>query len=69
MLTALRQHGNEKPGWLTPREFARTLAQSPHAALVNEATEIYQELRYGASEQSAHRLLDLIATLERSPRA
>ncbi|MEP7363682.1 MAG: DUF3488 and transglutaminase-like domain-containing protein [Acidobacteriota bacterium] len=69
MLNALRRHGNEKPAWLTPREFARTLTQSPHAALVNEATEIYQELRYGAREQSAHRLLDLVTTLERSPRA
>ena len=69
MLDALRQHGNEKPAWLTPREFARTLHRSPHAALVNEATEIYQELRYGARQQSAHRLLDLVTALERSPRA
>jgi len=69
MLDALRQHGNEKPRWLTPREFARTLRQSPHAELVREATAIYEELRYGAREQSAHRLIDLVTTLERSPKA
>ena len=69
MLVALRRQGNEKPSWLTPREFARTLAASPNAALVNEATELYQELRYGARAQSAHRLLDLVTALERGPRA
>ena len=69
LLDAMKRHGNEKPSWLTPREFARTLGQSPHSALVEEATELYQELRYGAREQSALRLLDLVTALERSPRA
>ncbi|MBK7927438.1 MAG: DUF3488 domain-containing protein [Bryobacterales bacterium] len=69
LLDALRKHGNEKPAWLTPREFARTLTQSPHAELVNEATEIYHELRYGARQQPAHRLLDIVTALERSPKA
>lgn len=69
LLDALRKHGNEKPAWLTPREFARTLTQSPHAELVNEATEIYHELRYGARQQPAHRLLDIVTAIERSPKA
>jgi len=69
LLEAMRRQGNEKPAWLTPREFARTLRHSPHAQLVNEATEIYHELRFGARRQSAHRLLDLVSELERSPRA
>jgi transglutaminase-like putative cysteine protease len=69
LLDALRAHGNEKPAWLTPREFARTLERSPHAELVREATGIYEELRYGARQQPAHRLLDLVTALERSRRA
>jgi len=69
LLDALRRHGNEKPAWLTPREFARTLGQSPHAELVNEATELYHELRYGARQQPAHRLLDIVTAIERSPKA
>jgi protein-glutamine gamma-glutamyltransferase len=68
LLDALRRHGNEKPAWLTPREFARTLRQSPHAELVYEATELYHELRYGARQQPAHRLLDIVTAIERSPK-
>lgn len=68
LLAALHLRGNEKPGWLTPREFARTLGNSPHAPLVHEATELYHELRYGARSQPVHRLLDIVTTLERSQR-
>ncbi len=68
LLAALLAQGNEKPAWLTPREFARTLGNSPHAPLVHEATELYHELRYGARSQPVHRLLDIVTSLERSQR-
>lgn len=68
MLDALKRHGVEKPGWLTPREFARTLGASPARVHVEKATEAYHEWRHGGRAEAAARMLDALGGLEASMR-
>ena len=64
MLEVLRKRGYEKPGWLTPNEFARVLPDSETAALVGEFTVLYQDLRYGGKASAGERMLGLLQEIE-----
>jgi hypothetical protein len=68
MLHFMRRRGFEKPGWVTPAEFVRMLPTSPSAALVDEFTSAYNDLRFGARPGAAARMVDLLQQLERQPR-
>ena len=68
MLEALKRQGVEKPGWLTPREFARTLGDSPARPHVENATEAYHEWRHGGRAEAAARMLDALSGLDASMR-
>jgi transglutaminase-like putative cysteine protease len=62
MLAALRRRGFQKPGWMTPLEFARSVNQPA----VTELTESYHALRYGGQAGAASRMVELLGELERS---
>lgn len=62
MLEILRQRGMEKPGWVTPREFASKLG--PSASVVAEFTTAYNELRFGVRKDAAARMVALLERLE-----
>jgi hypothetical protein len=64
MLEVLRKRGYEKPGWLTPNEFARVLPDSRTSALVGEFTALYQDLRYGGKASAGERMLGLLQEIE-----
>ena len=68
MLALLRKRGFEKPGWLTPAEFARVLPASQTATLVKEFTELYQDLRYGNRPAAGEQMLGLLRQIEASGR-
>jgi hypothetical protein len=63
MLAVLRKSGYEKPGWLTPAEFARVIPESRTARLVREFTALYQQLRYGNAPGPGERMLVLLDEL------
>ena len=56
LLELLEQRGFQKPSWLTPVEFARVLRSPRIAALVTEATEAYNELRFGGRRDAVPRM-------------
>lgn len=56
LLALLEQRGFQKPSWLTPVEFARVLRSPQIAALVSEATEAYNELRFGGRRDAVPRI-------------
>lgn len=62
LLEVLHKHGVEKPAWMTPLEFCRTLRNSPLASPVHEFTVGYYEFRFGGA---AGRAPHLAALLER----
>ena len=64
MLEVLRQRGLEKPGWLTPGEFARIVPPSPTAELVQDITSAYHDLRYGNKPDAGPRMVQLLQDLE-----
>ncbi|HBY64163.1 MAG TPA: hypothetical protein DEH78_30445 [Solibacterales bacterium] len=64
MLQLLRRRGLEKPPWVTPAEFARQIPPSATAVLVEEITESYNALRFGARPDAAPQLAALLARLE-----
>jgi hypothetical protein len=64
MLDVLRRRGYEKPGWLTPAEFARILPPSPMSTAVLNITAVYQELRYAHKPEAGLRMLELLKELE-----
>jgi protein-glutamine gamma-glutamyltransferase len=68
MLALLRKRGFEKPGWLTPAEFARVLPASETATLVKEFTDLYQDLRYGNRAAAGEQMLVLLRQIEASGR-
>jgi transglutaminase-like putative cysteine protease len=68
MLDALKQHGVEKPAWMTPREFTRTLGDLPARLHAERATDAYHEWRHAARPDAAPRMLDALADLEESLR-
>ena len=65
MLQLLKRRGRRKPHWLTPGEFARSLAPSPAADLVASLTDAYHDLRYGGHRGAAPRMIALLRQLER----
>jgi hypothetical protein len=69
MLELLRKRGYEKPGWLTPAEFARVIPESPLAAHVGEFTSLYHDLRYGHRAIAGERMLGLLKRIESRPPA
>jgi protein-glutamine gamma-glutamyltransferase len=64
MLAVLRRRGFEKPGWLTPMEFARVLPDTPMSATVDSLTSAYNELRFGGDAEAARRMIGLLESLE-----
>ena len=54
MLDVLRRRGVEKPAWLTPGEFARSVPPSPASPIVEQITAAYHDLRYGGRHRSRH---------------
>jgi transglutaminase-like putative cysteine protease len=64
MLDALRRRGVEKPGWLTPGEFARSVPPSPVSRIVEQITAEYHDLRYAGRPEAAARMLLLLQELE-----
>jgi protein-glutamine gamma-glutamyltransferase len=67
MLDILRRRGYEKPGWLTPAEFAQILPPSPTAAAVAKITHLYHELRYAHRADAGIRMIELLKELEKQP--
>jgi hypothetical protein len=66
MLVILHKRGYEKPAWLTPAEFARVLPASPTAALVEELTAAYNELRFGGRPEAGQTMIRLLRQIETS---
>jgi hypothetical protein len=66
MLHILRRRGYDKPGWLTPAEFARILPPSPASTVVDNITSLYNELRYGKRPDAGVRMIELLKQLESS---
>jgi transglutaminase-like putative cysteine protease len=66
MLDFLRQRGYEKPTWVTPKEFAGMLAETPYGGPVSELTTLYYRVRYGADPALGSKLFSLLETLESS---
>jgi protein-glutamine gamma-glutamyltransferase len=64
MLDILRRRGYEKPGWLTPAEFAQILPPSPTAIVVRSITELYNELRYARRADAGMKMIELLKQLE-----
>jgi hypothetical protein len=65
MLKVLRRRGLEKPGWLTPAEFARIVPPtSSDARLVEQITEAYHDLRYAGRAEAGPRMIQLLQELE-----
>ena len=64
-LRLLEKRGVRKPPWLTPMEFVRVLTAPDLAALAAEATDAYNDLRFGGHAEAASRLTQAIEKLER----
>jgi len=64
MLVLLEQRGIQKPGWLTPAEFARVLPVSEVTPLVEDVTAAYNELRFGGRRAVAPRMVRLLEQME-----
>jgi len=67
MLKTLKRRGIEKPAWLTPHEFAQVLQEPELAALVEDFTSAYNELRFGRNSDAAGRIVLLLERLETVP--
>jgi transglutaminase-like putative cysteine protease len=67
MLALLRRKGIEKPVWLTPREFARSVPDRRAASLIEEFTAAYNDLRFGNRPDAAPRLVVLLEQLAETP--
>ncbi|HLY17178.1 MAG TPA: DUF3488 and transglutaminase-like domain-containing protein [Bryobacteraceae bacterium] len=68
MLKLLKGRGYQKPGWLTPYEFARTLPRSRMGAAVLQFTSAYNAVRFGGQDSAAPRMSELLEELERQRR-
>lgn len=64
LLEALRRRGFERPAWLTPREFVKTLPPATLRSAVAEFTDLYYALRFGARQEVAPRLTELLERLD-----
>jgi transglutaminase-like putative cysteine protease len=65
-LRVLERKGFEKPAWVTPNEFARTLTAPDVAPMMEDLTDAYHELRFGGRREAAPRMLQLLERLEKS---
>lgn len=68
MLDLLRLRKLEKPAWMTPGEFVQVIPQPQLAALVNDLTLAYQDLRFGGRSHAARRMVALLEQLEQELR-
>ena len=70
MLTLLERRGIQKPPWLTPGEFVRTLppalARTDTAILVEDLTSAYYDFRFGGRRDAAPRMMRLLTNLEKA---
>lgn len=66
MLKLMKLRGYEKPPWLTPNEFVGVLPPSRTAAIVEEFTGAYNEMRFGGRLEAASRIMRLLEQLERA---
>ena len=63
MLKLLKARGIEKPAWLTPLEFARVIPEPELSTLVQDFTDAYNDLRFGADVKAAPRMMRVIDRL------
>ena len=63
MLACMRRQGLEKPGWLTPSEFAG-IVPNTDAGIVREFTHAYHNLRYAGRAEEGRRMVHLLEELE-----
>ena len=64
-LLLLEKRGVRKPPWLTPAEFVRVLTRPDLAALAAQATEAYNDLRFGGRHEAASRLTLALDKIEK----
>ena len=64
MLKVLRRRGIEKPGWLTPCEFAHVVQEPELSRIVEDLTDAYNEVRFGGNPQAATEMMALLERLE-----
>ncbi len=69
LLRLLHRRGIEKPGWLTPFEFAAMVRDPTLAPLVDDATQAYNRLRFGGDTGEAGHLIELLRQIEHCPRS
>ena len=65
MLSLLARRGLEKPAWVTPVEFVRSMPASDLAPVVEDLTYAYNDLRFGGRRDAAGRMIALLEQLER----
>ena len=63
MLALLGHRHIEKPGWMTPNEFAATITDPRLAPVVGELTGAYHGLRFGRRAALASRIIGLLEQL------
>jgi transglutaminase-like putative cysteine protease len=63
MLKLLKNRGIEKPAWLTPLEFARVIPEQQLSLQVQDFTDAYNELRFGAGVEAAPRMMRIMERL------
>jgi transglutaminase-like putative cysteine protease len=66
MLNLLSRKGIEKPAWVTPVEFARSLPPSHLTPLIEDLTAAYNDLRFGSRREVAGRMIALLEQLEQA---
>ena len=64
-LRLLEKRGVRKPPWLTPAEFVQVLKTPDLATLAAQATEAYNDLRFGGRAEAASRLMLALDRLEK----
>jgi hypothetical protein len=64
-LRLLEKRGVRKPPWLTPAEFVQVLKKPDLAALAAQATEAYNDLRFGGRAEAAARLTLALDKIEK----
>jgi hypothetical protein len=64
MLSLLERRGFQKPAWLTPQEFAAVLPRTELAAMVEDLTEAYNEVRFGGRSDAAPRMARILQRIE-----
>jgi hypothetical protein len=64
LVVLLRRKGFERPAWMTPVEFMKSMPSSEDVPLVEEFTVCYNRLRFGGHAEAAPRMLDLLEALD-----